>query len=149
MVKDGPFLITYRDGIPTAGSRITGAPDLDLPLYFGGQGLENWRGYLSDVRLFSTALSDSQIAALVPDRTLPTPRFDITGVTMDAARRVTLSWPTSPGLIYSVWATTNLTNWVEVVNSLSTGSYIVQPGGNPNSATGKRVYYQIRAYRVP
>ena len=152
VVKDGPSLTSYRNGVPTATATITGAPDLDLPLFFGGQGVENWSGYLSDIRLFSTALTDAQIAAVVLDTTLPTGSFSISSVSMDAARRVTLTWPTSPGFSYAVWASTDPTNptlWKEVVDALTTGSYTVQPGGNPNTATENRIYYQIRAFAAP
>ena len=65
---------------------------------------------------------------------------------------MTLTWPTSPGFTYAVWASTDptdLTLWKEVVDALTTGSYTVQPGGNPNTATENRIYYQIRAFAVP
>ncbi len=147
VVKDGNSLTTYRDGIPTATTVITGTPDMDLPIYFGGAGtLENWRGYLSDVRYFSTALSESQIASVVLDRNLPVPTFEITGITMDAGRGVTLTWPTQSGFNYAIWATTDLSNWVEVADSLTTGNYTILPGGIPDTATEKRIYFQIRAF---
>ena len=69
-----------------------------------------------------------QIAAVVADTTLPTDGFAISSVSMDAARRVTLTWPTSPGFTYAVWASTDptdLTLWKEVVDALTTGSYTV------------------------
>ncbi len=149
VVKDGAALTYYRDGIPAGTATITGAPDLDLPLFFGGQGLENWSGYLSDVRLFSTALTDAQIIAVNADSVQPVSLFEITGIEIDSARRVTLTWPVTAGLTYSVWASTSLGGWVEVVDALTTGSYTVLPGGSPNTATEDRIYFQIRAFPAP
>ena len=149
VVKDGSSLFYYRDGVPAGMATITGVPDLDLPLYFGGQGVENWSGYLSDVRLFATALSDAQIAAVAADKTLPSGSLAISSVSMDAARRITLTWPATVGFTYAVWASTNLTAWVKVADALTTGTYTVEPGGTPNTATETRIYYQVRAFAAP
>lgn len=149
VVKDGSALTYYRDGIPSGTATITGAPDLELPLFFGGQGLENWSGYLSDVRIFTTALTDAQIAAVNADTVLPASSFAITSISIDSARRVTLTWPVEAGFTYSVWASTNLGPWVEVVDALTTGSYTVLPGGSPNTATESRIFFQIRAFTAP
>jgi hypothetical protein len=151
VVKDGPALTYYRDGVPTGTATITGAPDQDLPLFFGGQGVENWRGYLSDVRLFSTALTDAQINTVMADTNLPVATLDVTSVSVAPDRSVTLTWPAAAGSVYSIWASTSLAadSWVEVADSITTGSYTVMPGGIPNTATEPRLFFQVRQFNAP
>ncbi len=146
IVKDGTSLIYYRDGEVTDLRTVTGAPNVDLPLYFGGQGVENWRGYLTDVRLYAVALSEAQVATVAGDKLVAGPDLVITEVTLDAGRNVTLTWNASAGFVYEVWASTTLTGWAKVADGLSGPSHTVNSGGNPNTATEPQVFYQVRAF---
>ncbi len=66
VVKQGDSLVYYRDGIAETSRTITvgmGSPD-PLPFAMGGQnGVETWRGYLSDVQLYESALDSDGVAA--------------------------------------------------------------------------------------
>ena len=68
VVKDGDQLTYYRDGEFKNSTTITGgqASGEALTIGFGGdvgsQGGEAWRGSLSDVQLYTTALSPAQIS---------------------------------------------------------------------------------------
>jgi hypothetical protein len=70
VVKDANELTYYRNGIKDAEKVITQALDGPMPLYFGGDGNgragENWMGMMSDVRLFTEALSRVQLSEVVP-----------------------------------------------------------------------------------
>ena len=149
IVKEGSALFYYLDGLIAGMTTITGAPDQPLPIYFGGQGVENWRGSLSDVRFFSTALSDTDAAALFAEPTPPTPGFAITSIQVDSLRNVSLTWTVTPGMVYSVLASRNLNEWFEQVDGLTTGSYTVQPGGFPNTATEGRLHFRIQSSLPP
>lgn len=144
VVKDGDSLFYYRNGALQQLRRITGGPDQELPLFFGGQGVENWRGRLSDVRFFSTALIEPQIASIMADGTPPPPSgFAITSIQVAANKAVTLSWPQEAGKRYTVEASVNLKDWVEQVDNLEAATYTVNPGGAPNTATEPAVYFRV------
>ncbi len=71
VVKDGPMLTYYRNGEEWNSKEIE-TPQFSedpLPFFMGGENTnsagENWRGFLSDVRLFDHALSASEVMALV------------------------------------------------------------------------------------
>jgi hypothetical protein len=70
VVKDANELTYYRNGTKDAEKVITQALDGPMPLYFGGDGYgrvgENWMGMMSDVRLFTAALTPVQLADVVP-----------------------------------------------------------------------------------
>ncbi|MEE3175832.1 MAG: LamG-like jellyroll fold domain-containing protein, partial [Verrucomicrobiota bacterium] len=68
VVKTGTELTYYRDGFQSGFRTIVAAPQDPQPLYFGGQGVENWAGYMSDVRLYSTALSEAEIQIVYENR---------------------------------------------------------------------------------
>lgn len=67
IVKDGDSITYYRNGeirnsTTMSGGQTSGEP---LPLGFGGDlgaGTEAWRGFLSDVQLYTSALTPAQIA---------------------------------------------------------------------------------------
>jgi hypothetical protein len=67
VVKDGPLLSYYRDGV-LANQRLIAegmSSTEPLPFGLGGQnGQETWKGYLSDVRLFDHALTSTEIGDL-------------------------------------------------------------------------------------
>ncbi len=70
VVKDANELTYYRNGMKDAEKVITQALDGPMPLYFGGDGNghvgENWMGMMSDVRLFTEALTPAQLADVLP-----------------------------------------------------------------------------------
>jgi hypothetical protein len=71
VVKDGASLTYYRNGVESAAGTFTQPLDFPQPLFMGGDNQnaegENWRGMLSDARIYDSALSASEVAALVPE----------------------------------------------------------------------------------
>ncbi len=144
VVKDGPILFYYRDGALVDARTLTGAPDQMLPLYFAGQGVENWRGCLSDIRIYASALSEQKITELTNSKgVVPTGDFRITTITVDASRNVTLNWTPQPGATYNVYASTDLATWFEQVDGLTETTYTVMAGGVPNTATEGNVFFRV------
>ena len=70
VVKSGTELIYYRDGIESGTRTIVAAPQDPQPIYFGGQVNECWAGYMSDVRLYNSALSESEVQVVYENRGL-------------------------------------------------------------------------------
>ena len=68
VVKSGAEMTYYRDGLESGSSSIVAAPQDPQPIYFGGQVNECWAGYMSDVRLYSTALSETEIQTVYDNR---------------------------------------------------------------------------------
>ena len=144
-MKEGDSLYYFRDGVLMDGRLITGAPTAALPLFFGGQGVENWRGYLSDVRLYTGALSDLAVDALFdagPSGPPPTAdTFRITTVSRAADGSLTISWPSQTGQQFNVQWSTSLASgsWTAVGATITatgtTTSYTLTAGGTPNPAT--------------
>ena len=73
VVKSGADITYYLNGAETSNGVITQALDSPQPLFFGGdnQGAdgENWQGMLDEVRIYNSALSGSEVSALVPEPT--------------------------------------------------------------------------------
>ncbi len=71
VVKDGDQLTYFRNGVEAGTQTITQGLDFPQPFFMGGENTnsagENWRGMLSDVRLYDQALSGAEVAALVPE----------------------------------------------------------------------------------
>ena len=67
VVKTGDQLTYYRNGIESSSKTITQALDFPQPLYFGGDNEnavgENWRGVMSDARIYNRALTKLEILA--------------------------------------------------------------------------------------
>lgn len=66
VVKDGDKLSYFRDGVLRNETTISGGQTIDepLPIGFGGDpitGAEGWRGFLSDVQMYTSALTPEQI----------------------------------------------------------------------------------------
>jgi len=98
LVKDGASLTYYRDGVATMTNTMTKAVAAN-PFYMGADGFsgaaENWQGYLSDVRLYTRALTEKEVKDVIagkgPNAELagnPAPDNGVTDVPRDA----TLSW---------------------------------------------------------
>ncbi|MGB2862093.1 MAG: LamG domain-containing protein, partial [Sedimentisphaerales bacterium] len=62
-VKDGTTLRYYRNGVEAGTSTITFTIRAN-PFYIGGA-LERWSGYLSDVRLYTKAMTENEIIAAI------------------------------------------------------------------------------------
>jgi len=101
LVKDGASLTYYRNGAATLTNTMTKTLATN-PFYMGADGfsgvVEAWQGYLSDVRLYTRALTLREVLAAMagkgPDAELaadPAPEDGATDVPQDA----TLSW--TPG----------------------------------------------------
>ncbi|HPC96762.1 MAG TPA: sugar-binding protein [Sedimentisphaerales bacterium] len=69
VVKVGNQLTYYRNGIEGGSKTITQALDFPQPLFFGGDNEgaegENWRGFLSDARIYNRALTKLEVQAIV------------------------------------------------------------------------------------
>ncbi|HCO95198.1 MAG TPA: hypothetical protein DIU00_14810, partial [Phycisphaerales bacterium] len=65
VVKDGTSLTYYRNGEETLTNTITKTID-ENPFYMGGDVTsEHWRGYMSDVRLYTKALSAGEVLGVM------------------------------------------------------------------------------------
>ncbi len=71
VVKDGADLTYYRDGIEMSTMTITQALDNPQPLFFGGDNEaadgENYEGMLDELRVYDHALTQAEVASLVPE----------------------------------------------------------------------------------
>jgi len=101
VVKDGAALTYYRDGEVMLTNTMTKTLD-ENPFYMGADGYsgaqENWQGYLSDVRLYTRALSAKEVLDVMAGKgptsetaTDPVPAHEA----VDIPRDVVLSW--TPG----------------------------------------------------
>jgi len=70
LIKDANVVTYYRDGGQDAQGIITLGLDGPMPLYFGGDGNgivgENWMGMMSDVRVYTKALTVDELSKIVP-----------------------------------------------------------------------------------
>jgi hypothetical protein len=98
LVKDGASLTYYRNGVALLTNTATKTMAAN-PFYMGADGFsgaqENWQGYLSDVRLYERALTESEVKRVMggagPNSELagePTPENEAT----DVPRDVVLGW---------------------------------------------------------
>ncbi len=156
VIKEGSTLFYYKDGVLVDGRTITSAPVYDQPFYIAGQGIENWRGYIVDVRLFTGSLSDQAVAALFAagpggGATAPPPP-QITSVTRAQNGALTITWTSETGQQFDVqWSTTLGTGtWATVSATLTatgeTTSFTLPAGGNPDPATLPAGYLRVRRF---
>lgn len=126
-VKEGANLYYYRDGVFVNGRTITDAPYNDLPLYIAGQGVENWRGYMKDVRVFTGSLSGAAVKALFdagpggPTDPPVSGDFAIQSVSLTNAETLTVSVPSTAGQQFTAQVSTDLTSW-QTVGSVVTAT---------------------------
>ena len=98
VVKDGAELTYYRDGVVMMTNTMTKTNDPN-PFYMGADGFsgvqENWQGYLSDVRLYTRALTAKEVLDVMAGKG-PTSEFATEPVpeheAIDIPRDVVLSW---------------------------------------------------------
>lgn len=100
VVKDGASLTYYRDGVETNSITIGSTPQTPVPVHFGGFGRENWRGSLSDIRLYERALSGDEALALFEARQ-PDQRVVLDDFFIDD-RTLELSWLSEANTTYIV-----------------------------------------------
>ncbi len=71
VVKVGDRLTYYRNGAEGGSQTITQPLDFPQPLFFGGDNEasegENWRGFLSDVRIYNKAATKLEILAVIAE----------------------------------------------------------------------------------
>jgi hypothetical protein len=115
LVKDGASLTYYRDGVALHTNTMTKALAAN-PFYMGADAFsgvtEAWQGYLSDVRLYTRALSEKEVKDVMagkgPDAELagnPVPENEATDVPRDAL----LSWgPGAFAAMHDVYLGTTL-----------------------------------------
>jgi hypothetical protein len=119
-VKDGPNLIHYRNGVE-AESNVTTVNIDENPFGMGGDatnGAEYWTGSMSDVALFTVALSPELIQSVMAGGGLspelasaPNPENEI----VDVPRDVTLAWgPGDFAVKHNVYLGTS---WEDVNNA--------------------------------
>jgi hypothetical protein len=65
VTRDADVLRYYRNGVLTlTGPALTTPLETALPFYVGGQGRENWRGYVDEVMLLKRALSPEEVTVM-------------------------------------------------------------------------------------
>jgi hypothetical protein len=71
VVKTGAELNYYRNGVAAGSKTFTQPLDFSQPLFFGGDNEaaegENWRGLLSDARIYNKALTRLEVLAAMAD----------------------------------------------------------------------------------
>jgi len=98
LVKDGAELTYYRDGVVTHTNTMTKTVD-ENPFYMGADGFSNaqegWEGFMSDVRLYTRALSEAEVLAAMAGKgpisqtaTDPVPETEA----IDIPRDMVLTW---------------------------------------------------------
>ncbi|YCM44661.1 LamG-like jellyroll fold domain-containing protein [Verrucomicrobiaceae bacterium 227] len=155
VVKDGDQLTYYRDGQFVATNTLTTYFANPQPLYFGGFGTENWRGYLSQVRLYNRSLSAAETLDLF-ESTSPGANETIVfkDITFDEARNLTLTWTSRNNRTYALYVSTGLTaegqpgGWQEISDSIATGgdttSTTLSANQFPNTGTAEKLFFQVR-----
>ncbi|MGI9244194.1 MAG: LamG-like jellyroll fold domain-containing protein [Verrucomicrobiales bacterium] len=155
IVKEGATLTHYRDGVLAESTTITAAPLNGQPIYFGGQGFENWRGSMSDVRLYKAALSEAEVAELFDNKGTATGSvLAFTDVSVDADRNVRLTWRSRGGKTYKLDSSTSMLpggvipgGWFEVddgIESMGESTTHVLPGDQfPFPANELRMFFRV------
>ena len=155
IVKEDNALTHYRDGSLAETMTITGAPANAQPIYFGGQGFENWRGYMTDVRLFNSALTGAEALELSQSKGVGTGRtLEFTQVAVDASKNVTLTWRSRTGAKYALDASgsmlaegVNPGGWFEVDDSIDSQgdstTTVLQAGDFPFPENFGRMFFRV------
>lgn len=81
VVKSGPTITYYRDGVAMNSADIAQPLAEPQPLYIGGDNTgsdgENWEGLIDDVRIYDGAISASAVAAIAGGQTSNVSDFDL------------------------------------------------------------------------
>ncbi|MBM4027544.1 MAG: hypothetical protein FJ280_19385 [Planctomycetes bacterium] len=121
VVKKGAQLTYYRNGVAANTKTITQPLGFPQPLFFGGDNqnvaTENWRGLLSDARIYNKALTKLEVLAAMAG---------VARIDLEIAYAVTP--PVLDGEIDAVWALA------------STNSFVPPADANDGSGTWKVLY---------
>jgi len=105
IVKKGALLTYYRNGVAAGSRMITQPLDVPQPLFFGGDNEnavgENWRGLLSDARIYNKALTKLELLAAMAG---------VAQVDMEIAYAV--KPPVIDGQVDGVWAAASTQSFV-------------------------------------
>lgn len=145
IVKDGNSLFYYRNGTLSGQQTITINPAEAMPVYFGGgfNGVESWRGALSDVNLYDGALTEGELTALATAGGGSDGSLVITSVSLAPNRAITLQWNGEVGKTYVISASKTTSGFVAIGES-ATNSWTFQPGNAAfNTATESRLFFRV------
>lgn len=150
-VKDGADLSYYRNGALVSSIIITEAPLNQLPMYFGGFGLENWHGYLSDVRLWERAISANEALTIYNDKILGSAEvIEITDITISGNNDISLTWTSRANTTYILESSNDLgaTIWDEIDDSIiatgDTTTFNLPGNAFPNASGKTELFFRVR-----
>ena len=112
VVKTGAMLDYYRDGELLLTTTTAIGLNNEQPLYFGGFGSENWRGYLSDINLFDSAISEADVIALFEGIPVGGNTITITDITIEEGGDISLTWTSRDNTVYSLDYSEDLGVWL-------------------------------------
>ena len=146
----------YLDGVEIVSELQGVSANSQRDLHLGGGGEDGnffrWIGGLDDVGLFRKALSSAEVEQVMRGgvgslANPPAPAFAITSFTRNPANgQVTLTWPSTAGLLYQVQRSTDLINWASLNATLipgNNGPAAFTDAAPPANAL--RVYYRVRS----
>ena len=120
------------------------APQDIMPLYLAGQGVENWAGYLSDVRIYQTSLTGDEVAdAMVSAPGTTSSRFEIKTVERKATS-VVLTWNSKEGDDFAVDYSTDMNDWLEFTDSFPSGGEQTTYEAQDPEVGLSFLYYRVR-----
>jgi hypothetical protein len=109
VVKTGDQLTYYRNGVEAASGTFTQPLDFPQPLFMGGDNEaasgENWRGFLSDARIYNKALTNLEVLAAMAE---------VERVDMEVAYVVTP--PVIDGEVDAVWGLASTNSFVPLAD---------------------------------
>ncbi|MCB1094655.1 MAG: hypothetical protein KDN22_03655 [Verrucomicrobiae bacterium] len=144
IVKSGLEFTYYQNGEEMGSGFADAAPQDIMPLYLAGQGVENWAGYLSDVRIYQTSLTGDEVAEAMVSEPGTTPsRFEVKTVERKATS-VVLTWNSKEGEDFAVDYSEDMKNWLELTDSFpSGGEQTTYEAQDPEDAPSF-LYYRVR-----
>jgi hypothetical protein len=138
--------ITYPDGFSGGWSgAIPGGAATNVDVVFAPAAATNYGGDLtvnSDATAGSNTASLSGLGMIKTNR--PPPAQKILGVSLNDHAAVTLSYETTPGAVYHIEATTNLTEarWTMVSGSSTNAADVAVRFTDTNPPPGGQAYYR-------
>ena len=109
VVKDGDQLTYYRNGVAASSRTFTQPLGAPQPLFFGGDNEgaegENWRGFLSDARIYNKALTPLEVLAAMAG---------VEQIDMEIAYAV--QPPVIDGQVDAVWAVASTQSFVPLAD---------------------------------
>ena len=136
VVKDGSNFTYYRDGVQAGTGIAGGSQNNPQPLFFGGQGnfdgtvtTELWRGALFDVRLFTGALTGSDVQDLFTSKGVFVGGSKLQLDIDSAGDDLVIKWPSQGGKLY------NLRSSADPVNEQDPAAWAIWDGQADLAAT--------------